>query len=94
MRLRTRLRRLEQRIAVDHGCPACRDRRSQSVITESRRLPDGTTEPVGDWPAPCIVCGNVPEWRIIEVVRPILAGENSERECDAPARTPRSALAT
>jgi hypothetical protein len=76
MKLQTRLARLEQRIVVSRGCPACQERRGVIAVTESRRLPDGTTVPRGDWPAPCTLCGMVPEI-IVEVVRPLLAEEAS-----------------
>jgi hypothetical protein len=70
MRLRTRLRRLEQLIRVDLGCPACRSRRGQSVSVETQRQPDGTTTSLGDWPKSCDVCGKIPEM-ILEIVRPV-----------------------
>jgi hypothetical protein len=67
MRLRTRLCRLEQIIRVDHGCPACRLRRGRIVAVESKELPDGAKAPLGDWPMPCTLCGELPE-KIVEVV--------------------------
>jgi hypothetical protein len=70
MRLRTRLRRLEQLIRVDRGCPACRSRRGQIKWVESQRQPDGTTVPLGDWPIPCELCGKVPEM-LVEIIMPV-----------------------
>jgi hypothetical protein len=67
MRLCTRLYRLEQTIRVDRGCPACRLRRGRTVVLESKEIPDGTKAPLGDWPMPCTLCGELPE-KIVEVV--------------------------
>ena len=75
MRMHGRLTRLERAAGVgrDDGCPACHDRRGRIVVTASQRLPDGTTAPEGDWPAPCEQCGAMPE-QIIEMVKPVLDG--------------------
>ena len=70
MRLRTRLRRLEQLIRVDRGCPACRSRRGQILSVESQRQPDGTTTRLDELPKSCGVCGKIPEM-IVEIVRPV-----------------------
>ena len=72
MSLLTRLRKLERAAGGrDAGCRACRDRRGYIVIGTARRLPDGTTAPEGDWPAPCEACGDFPE-QIIEIVHTLV----------------------
>jgi hypothetical protein len=70
MRLSGRLHRLERRVG-DTGCPACRDRRGRVVLVTSRSLPDGKTEPQGDWPPPCERCGEVPE-QVVEIVETVV----------------------
>ena len=65
--LHTRLRRLEEQLRVERGCRACRDRQGRAVLIEVRRLPDGTMVPEAPEPAPCTVCGQMPE-RIIQVI--------------------------
>jgi hypothetical protein len=50
----------------------------------SQQLPDGSTERLGDWPAPCAVCGQVPEM-IIQIVRPLLAEAKSASGWDSAA---------
>ena len=78
----------------DNGCPACRDRRGRIVFTTSQRMPDGTTTPEGDWPAPCEACGVVPE-RILEMVKPLAGCEDAarpENRWTEPARPGREDL--
>ena len=70
MNLRTRLQRLE-RLKINTGCPACRDRRGRAVFLTARQLPDGTVVPVDEEPKPCARCGQVPE-QIIEIVEVIV----------------------
>lgn len=85
MTLRTRLGRLEQRVGGrDDACPACRDRRGRIVMTTSQRMPDGTTAPQGDWPAPCAACGAVPE-QLVEIVMPVVDAHGEA--ADRPGRT-------
>jgi hypothetical protein len=76
MSLRTRLQRLE-RNTIDAGCPACRDRRGRIVFLTAERLPDGTVAVVEGEPAPCALCGEVPE-KIIEVVERVVEAPTSE----------------
>ncbi len=72
--MHTRLKRLEQRTGGrDDGCPACRVRRACIVMTTSQRLPDGTTAPESDCPAPCAACGAVLE-QFVEIVMPVVDG--------------------
>ena len=95
MRLHSRLQRLEQRLGTpDDGCPACRDRRGRIAFTTSQRMPDGTTVPEGDWPAPCAACGGTPE-QILEIVKPLVGHEDAARLEDGwtgPARPGREGL--
>ena len=67
MRLHARLRRLEQQLLAEHGCPACRHRQGLTLLLVARQLPDGTLVSETQKPAPCTVCGQVPE-QIIEVI--------------------------
>jgi hypothetical protein len=77
MTLRKRLQRLEREIP-DPGCPACRDRRGRHIFVTARRQPDGTlTYPEGG-PAPCGVCGVVPEF-VIEVVEVVVESREDVR---------------
>ena len=41
------------------------------------QLSDGTLRPVGDWPAPCAACGEVPE-QIIEVVEAVVGADEQQ----------------
>jgi hypothetical protein len=34
------------------------------MIVKSQQQPDGTIEPLDDWPMPCAVCGEIPEMLI------------------------------
>jgi hypothetical protein len=67
VRLQARLRRLEQRLGRDTGCPACRHRQGRPELIECRELADGTVVLERPEPAPCAVCGTVPE-RIVRVI--------------------------
>jgi hypothetical protein len=69
--LRTRLQRLEQNV-VDAGCPACCDRRGQTLVRVAEPLADGTVAPVDDLPPPCARCGQISE-RVINVVETVVA---------------------
>jgi hypothetical protein len=71
VRLRHRFKRLEGSIGPGPGYPGCRDRTGRVALVGSRRLPDGTTTPEGDRPAPCERCGEIPE-QIIEVVEVVV----------------------
>jgi hypothetical protein len=67
VRLHARLRRLEGLIGVARNCPACRQRQNRAVLIEYHKLADGTVVPDAPEPAPCAVCGKVPE-RLIQVI--------------------------
>jgi hypothetical protein len=91
MRMKGRLQRLERAAGVgrDEGCPACRDRRGRIVFATSQMMPDGTTVPQGDWPAPCEACGGVPEFTI-EMVRPVVQTREDMDRPAAEGRLPQS----
>jgi hypothetical protein len=76
MSLRTRLQRLERNTA-DAGCPACRDRRGRIVLLRAEQQPGGTVAVVEGEPAPCTLCGQVPE-QIVEVVETVVEAPTSE----------------
>jgi hypothetical protein len=65
MRLTKRLRRLEQKLPGDAGCPACRHRK-HIVMIDCQRQRDGSVVPVEPEPAPRGACGRVGEF----IVRP------------------------
>jgi hypothetical protein len=71
MTLRTRLRRLEQKLP-DPGCLSCRDRRGRIVFVTARALADGSFVTVAGDPEPCERCGQVAE-RIIREIMPYAA---------------------
>jgi hypothetical protein len=71
MNLRRRLQRLEKVIHGHDGCPVCRPRCRRPVFLSVSRLADGTVVDVGERPAPCPRCGQVPE-QIIEVVEMVV----------------------
>jgi hypothetical protein len=68
MKLKTRLQRLERSAVIDHGCPACRDRRGRHVLVDATRNADGTITDLDDAPAPCSACGKVPEFIVRAVM--------------------------
>lgn len=61
-----RLNRLVERYGVDTGCPACRDRRGQTVLASSQ-----------EHPLPCPACGEVAE-RVIEIVECIVERQDEQ----------------
>jgi hypothetical protein len=72
MSARSLVRKLERlRESARHrgklGCPACRDRLGRTALVFVD--PEGVT--AGDAPAPCSVCGHVPE-RIIRIVETVV----------------------
>ena len=75
MSLRTRVRRLlqvaERKGLRLSGCPGCRGRRDQTVWMYVRHGDEGEITRSGDEPAPCRVCGEVPE-QVIEVIERIV----------------------
>lgn len=66
MRLTNRLRRLEQLLPADPGCPACRHRQ-RLVMVECQRQRDGSVVPLEPEPVPCAACGRTAEF-IIRIV--------------------------
>jgi hypothetical protein len=71
VRLKRRLQRLEQKMGGS-GCPGCRHRYWQVIVTYERELSDGTIVR-DEVPQPCALCGRQPEQVIWEVdpVRPV-----------------------
>jgi hypothetical protein len=80
VRLHARLRRLEQSIVADHGCPACQDRRGRAVLVEVHKDADGTVVSQEREPEPCARCGAVPE-RVIQVI--LTEAQHFSPACDA-----------
>jgi hypothetical protein len=78
MRVRSRLDRLDQRIGPQ-DCPVCQDRVGRLVFTTARVLPDGSIVSGEDAPAPCTVCGKVPEM-VIEVAEILVETASEARE--------------
>jgi hypothetical protein len=69
MRLRNRLRQLEQRLPA--GCPACRHRPGLVALVTARKEPDEPPGPHESAPPPCAACGAVPE-EIIKIVEQVV----------------------
>ena len=69
MRMRTRLRLLEETLA-GLGCPGCRHR-CGILYRTSTPLPNGTRVWDVEEPPPCSRCGKIPE-QIVEVIMPIM----------------------
>ena len=58
--MRARLQKLERAVG-GRGCPGCRHRICTVVVVGTRELPDGTVISEDDEPAPCPLCGRMPE---------------------------------
>jgi hypothetical protein len=69
MRMRTRLRLLEETLA-GFGCPECRHG-CGILYRTSTPLPDGTRVWDVEEPLPCTRCEKIPE-QIIEVITPVM----------------------
>jgi hypothetical protein len=83
MTIRTRLQRLEQGIPAS-TCRACRERKGRIVLLKAHKTESG--EIIEDpEPAPCAVCGTVPEQIVVFIIpaeKPIIVENEEKRLAD------------
>jgi hypothetical protein len=61
-----------QGLLPEAGCPACRDRRKESVVVRGRSGDNGEVNWDWEGPPPCAVCGEVTE-EVVEIIEQVVA---------------------
>jgi hypothetical protein len=84
MNLRGRINRLaaaarRQGLLPEAECPACRDRRKESVVVRGRSGDNGEVNWDWEGPTPCAVCGEVTE-EVIEIIEQIVPARGERRK--------------